>query len=68
MQIISINKIQKMQAYLTGFQIKILIMLYYLNEKKMCSRHRGLILLLRNHSRKANISNLHSFVEKNSDI
>lgn len=34
MQIISINKIQKMQIYLTGFQIKILIMLYYLNEKK----------------------------------
>lgn len=35
MQIISVNKTPKIQAYLTDFQIKILIKQCYLNEKNV---------------------------------
>lgn len=40
MLIIPINKTQTMQAYLTGFQIEILIRQFYLNEKNVLKTPR----------------------------
>lgn len=40
MLIIPINKTQTMKAYLTGFQIEILIRQFYLNEKNVLKTPR----------------------------